>query len=64
MTCYQLAPANKKVQAILIMQGCQMALPLGKVARYDAEVHLNTCANIYHNINDIYGMEIYGHTKS
>ena len=24
----------KKVQAILIMQGCHMALPFGKVARY------------------------------
>ena len=28
-----------KVQAILIMQGCQMALPLGNVARYDVTIY-------------------------
>ena len=42
MTCYQLSPANKKVQAIVIMQGCQMALPLGMVARYDITIYHNT----------------------
>ena len=39
LVIYQLAPANEMVQAILIMQGCQMTLPLGKVARYDITIY-------------------------
>ena len=30
------------------MQVCQMALPFGKVARYDVDVHVNTFTTIYH----------------
>ena len=44
LVIYQLAPANEMVQAILIMQGCQMTLPLGKVARYDITIYQRVVA--------------------